>query len=691
MSHFSLFFKDLNTNNFGPDEYVIDSDVESDELNDILNSVITAQEVRKAIQNVKKNKSPGDDLILNEYISSSLDTMTDVYVHIFNLVFDSGILPEAWLIGNVIPIFKNKGSKNDPKNYRPITLLSCIGKVFTSILNNRLNIYFDHFKILQENQAGFRQGYSTNDHIFSLYALFELLCIKKKKLHCAFMDFEKAFDFVHRNSLFYKLVLNNINGKFLKVVENMYKDAKSCIVHNNEKSEMFACEIGVRQGENLSPLLFCIYLNDLQEFLENAFVKGVDCISKDLENELVVYFKIFILLYADDTILLSESSEDLQNMLNEFDKYCEKWKLKINVKKTKVLIFSRGRISKHLKFFIRNDEIEIVKDYKYLGVYFSRSGSFLKTRKYLQEKAIKAMYGLLQKCRKNKLSIECQLDMFDRIVLPVLLYGSEIWGFENLDIIERVHLRFCKLILHLKPTTPNFMVYGELGRFPISVMIKVRMIKFWCRILNSSNDKLSFLLYKLLYINFNNYGYESKWLISVKSILENCGMSNIWLYQNTSTTDWISSAVEQKLKDQFLQEWHDAVYSSSKGLCYRIFKKRFELEKYITVLSFNNLYTFCKYRCGNHRLPVESGRWQNLQRNERLCPLCGSSDIGDEYHYILSCKALNYERRKYLPDYCKSNPNVIKLEKLFCSRNSIVLEKLCKFIKIINVKVAPPG
>ena len=296
------------------------------------------------------------------------------------------------------------------------------------------------------------------------------------------MDFEKAFDFVHRNSLFYKLVLNNINGKFLKVVENMYKDAKSCIVHNNEKSEMFACEIGVRQGENLSPLLFCIYLNDLQEFLENAFVKGVDCISKDLENELVVNFKIFILLYADDTILLSESSEDLQNMLNEFDKYCEKWKLKINVQKTKVLIFSRGRISKHLKFFIRNDEIEIVKDYKYLGVYFSRSGSFLKTRKYLKEKAIQAMYGLLQKCRKNKLSIECQLDMFDRIVLPVLLYGSEIWGFENLDIIERVHLRFCKLILHLKPTTPNFMVYGELGRFPISVMIKVRMIKFWCRI-----------------------------------------------------------------------------------------------------------------------------------------------------------------------------------------------------------------
>ena len=112
------------------------------------------------------------------------------------------------------------------------------------------------------------------------------------------------------------------------------------------------------------------------------------------------------------------------------------------------------------------------------------------------------MYGLLQKCRKDKLSIECQLDMFYKTILPILLYGSEIWGFENIDIIERVHLRFCKLILHHKQSTPNFMVYGELGRYPISVIMKVRMIRFWCRILNGKEFKLSYLLYKLMYIIF---------------------------------------------------------------------------------------------------------------------------------------------------------------------------------------------
>ena len=111
-----------------------------------------------------------------------------------------------------------------------------------------------------------------------------------------------------------------------------------------------------------------------------------------------------------------------------------------------------------MKFHIDNNEIEIVKDYKYLGIFFARSGSFLNIRKYLQEKATKSMYGLLQKCRKNKLSNECQLDMYDKTILPILLYGSEIWSFETIDIIERVHLRFCKLILHLKQSTPNCMV-----------------------------------------------------------------------------------------------------------------------------------------------------------------------------------------------------------------------------------------
>jgi hypothetical protein len=101
-------------------------------------------------------------------------------------------VPGTRLSGNIIPIFKNKGKSDDPKNYRPISILSCLGKLFTSILNKRLNAYLYEFLFINESQIGFRQCYSTNDNIFSLHSLFELLTLKKKKMFCVFIDFEKS-------------------------------------------------------------------------------------------------------------------------------------------------------------------------------------------------------------------------------------------------------------------------------------------------------------------------------------------------------------------------------------------------------------------------------------------------------------------------------------------------------------------
>ena len=127
-----------------------------------------------------------------------------IYVKLLNCIFDSGKVPGTWLSGNIIPIFKNKGKSDEPKSYRPISILSCLGKLFTSILNKRLNAYSDEFLLISESQVGFRQGYSTNDNIFSLYSLFELLTLNKKKILFVFIDFEKAFDTVWREGLWCK-------------------------------------------------------------------------------------------------------------------------------------------------------------------------------------------------------------------------------------------------------------------------------------------------------------------------------------------------------------------------------------------------------------------------------------------------------------------------------------------------------
>lgn len=181
--------------------------------------------------------------------------------------------------------------------------------------------------------------------------------------------------------------------------------------------------------------------------------------------------------------------EDLQNQLNSFLLYCQQWKLEVNIEKTKIVIFTKGRVKNNV-FYYNGKEIEIVKNFKYLGVIFSSSGSFIQTKKYAAERATKAMYGILKKGNQLHLSLDDQLHLFDKIVVPILLYGCEVWGYSNVDIIERIHVKFCKLLFHLKSSTPNYMIYGELGRVPLIVHMKTRIIAYWLKIIHGKQSKI---------------------------------------------------------------------------------------------------------------------------------------------------------------------------------------------------------
>ena len=268
---------------------------------------------------------------MNEHIKSAFHILGPIFEKLLNIILDSGVLPEVWSVGMIKPIYKQKGEKSNPENYRPITLVSCVGKLFTSILSNRLYTYVESNNVFTNTQAGFRKGYSTTDNIFILYSRIEMLNYRKKKLFCAFIDLKQAFDTVWRDGLWWKMVNCNINGKCLTLIKNMYSNIKSCLVVNGEKTEFFTCNIGLRQGENLSPFLFSVYLNDLEKFfLDNDIDGGVECMSSNLDNDIDIYFKLFILLYADDTVIMSDSSNGLQRALNIYNDYCIQWKLTVN-------------------------------------------------------------------------------------------------------------------------------------------------------------------------------------------------------------------------------------------------------------------------------------------------------------------------------------------------------------------------
>ena len=257
LNEFYEYFRNINSAENIEDDHEVDIDLHDN--NDILNSQITDQEIMNCIKNLKNNKAFGNDIILNEYIKTTANQLLPIYTNLFNLIFETGIIPEIWLEGIIGPIYKNKGNAENPENYRPITILSCFSKLFTAVLNTRLTKYVTENEILEENQAGFRKGYSTSDQIFSLHALIEIMKARKMKLFCAFIDFRKAFDSVWRTGLWSQLIKTEIDGKFLRIIRNIYQGIKSCVSLNGQNSNFFYSNAGLRQGENLSPLLFSFF------------------------------------------------------------------------------------------------------------------------------------------------------------------------------------------------------------------------------------------------------------------------------------------------------------------------------------------------------------------------------------------------------------------------------------------------
>jgi hypothetical protein len=676
VSEFFDYFKNINS----PHSEIDDNAPFNEEPliiedNNALNRPISEFEILKVIAKLNNGKAASQfDNISNEYLKSTRAVMAPIYVKLFNFILDSGILPDSWLIGCIKPIFKNKESKLNPANYRPITILSCLGKVFTAVLNNRINEFLADNNLLNENQAGFRSGYSTSDHIFTLHFLIEKLRSEKKKLLCSFIDFSAAFDSVWRAGLWHKLSSTGISGKILTVIKNMYSDIKSCVNANGQTSAFFTSFTGVRQGENLSPILFSLYLNDLDSVLS----RDNNGIIIDFHvNNALHFLKLLLLLYADDTVIFGENESTFQLCLDNFYNYCQKWKLKINFSKTKVIVFGTNKPSKY-SFNINGQPIETVKEYKYLGVVFSSSGSFLSCRKHVVSQANKAMHLLYMRISNLDLPIDLQLKLFDHTVLPILTYGSEIWGFENLDMVEQVHTNFLRKITKTRKSTPRYMLYGELGRYPIEIIIKSRMVNFWNKLILSSNSKYSFNCY--LHMLQSNHIF--KWPSFVKQILDSTGNSYLWLNQRSLTCKFLNKMVKPTLVDQFFQDWCSKLEASSKGQMYHIFKENTLFEEYFSILPNSLRLALMHFRTGNHRFPIEVGRWSQsfIPHEQRKCNLCPLNDLGDEFHYLLVCPFFKEKRNKLLNRRFYNNPNILKFKELLATNDRIQLTNLAKYV-----------
>ena len=230
--------------------------------NELLNVDITAEDVQKAVKSLKLNKACSVDCITNEMIKASSGVILYMYVDIFNLVLKSGLYPSIWRENLIKPIFKG-GNAFDPSCYRGIAISSCLSKLFTRVLFNRLDKYLDSNDIISPEQAGFRKNMRTSDHILTLKSLIDKYFKKNKYIFACFVDLKKAFDTVNRQALLYKLSQYNISGHFFDILKSMYSDVSFSVSLPNGLTNGFQSSIGVKQGCILSPTLFSLYIDDL--------------------------------------------------------------------------------------------------------------------------------------------------------------------------------------------------------------------------------------------------------------------------------------------------------------------------------------------------------------------------------------------------------------------------------------------
>ena len=588
-----------------------------------------------------------------------------------------GIFPESWSVAAICPLHK-KGNINDPNNYRGISLLSVLGKVFTKVLSNRLTQWAEEENAIHECQAGFRKGYSTQDQIFSLQAMIQkYLSRKGGRFYCMFVDFQKAFDCVDHQYLWHKICTKGIHGKILQVLKSMYSQMKSCIrlPKSANYTNTFTCKVGTRQGCMVSPFLFCMYITDLVYLYEENACQGI-YIDEQFSN-------ITSLFYADDLANCGDTVRNLQKLADHLSSFCKRWKMRVNIDKTKVIVFRNGGYLRHYeKWFIDGVQIEVVSAYKYLGIVFTPKLSWSKAKHTLALQARKALGMFYKLCKKvGHLPHFLSFKIFDTMIKPILTYGSEIWGYEASEIVESVHVRFCKSLLMVSSSACTSAVLGECGRFPICIDYHVKCIKYWLRLLTMNHDRLPRACYNML-LELDRSGRKT-WASSVKHLLYMYGFGDVWENQGCGNVEQFIAVLKQRLVDICKQDWGNSINLSDKLVTYCTFKSDLVYEKYLSVVtSSEQRRSLCTFRISNHELHIEKGRYNSTERHQRLCIMCsnkGYTYIENEEHLLKVCCQYDDLRAQYIPEIY-----TLTLAACMSSQNSDFLKRLAAYIYHCN-------
>ena len=436
-----------------PDEE-IPSVFEDVEIND---APFEMSEFLKVKASLKLGKAAGPDEIPPEVFKSC--DFDDICLDFCNDALISNDKPELWSFMNIVPVPKS-GDLSKTDNYRGISLICIIAKIYNRLILNRIRNTID--LKLRINQNGFRPKRTTVAQILALRRIIEGVKSNNLKAILTFIDFRKAFDSIHRGKMMRILRAYGIPPNLLRAIETMYSNTKAKIVTPDGETELFEITAGVLQGDTLAPFLFIIVL-------DYALRQAID--GKEEELGFTIHPRrsrrhpkqvITDLDFADDISLLSDEIDQAQELLSSVERECKKVGLGINAKKTKGLPLNTENLTPLLT--LDGTELEWVEDFKYLGSWVESTEKDIRVRKALAWQALNKMSSIWKSDMRRAL----KLRFFIATIESILLYGCESWTLSE-ALEKKLNGTYTRMLrqalnIHWSSHTTNEVLYGNLPK-----------------------------------------------------------------------------------------------------------------------------------------------------------------------------------------------------------------------------------
>jgi hypothetical protein len=671
-----------------------------------LNAPFTESELQAGIAELASHKSAGPDGMVAEFIrhaavdrvglegkSVRFYMMGPVLTRAFNCILRGSYPSGRWGVSALVPVPKAKGQRDCKDDYRGIAVSPVLAKLFSLVFLRRLDRWAEEGGWRAVGQAGFRARRGTPDNCFVLRHVVDAAKARRAPVYAAFIDFSKAYDRVDRRLLWRCLQGMGVHGAALGVLQGMYADVRLRVRVGQALGASFESDVGVRQGDPLSPLLFGLFIDRLEGWLaERCPGLGARLAGRVLQA----------LFYADDVVLLADSPGELQALLDALHLFCGANDMTVNMGKSKVVVFhpehaaggAGGRAGGEPTFTLGGSPVSIRTSYTYLGLDFGgdnrpgalgargRGGRDGWAAAALADRVVrgrKVMFALLGQCCKTGVrNVNLQLHLFDSLVRSVLCFGCEVWGPDAAAAgcasgdftgaggraeVE-VHLPFLRRCLGVSRSTTVCAMLRELNREPLAMFWMRMAAQLWNRALErEGGDWLRLALEENVRVALGDGGEGARRTLWSHHFLKGLRALGI----SPAPAGGVLQKVDLGVLRRGMQErwerveWdtvsslgHDQPWSRApcsvraapndfrRGFKKLVYQRWFGPEAWARRESWTfhlhgaeQIKAVARFRLGDHWLGIQRQRFEGVPRSDRRCPRCPGC-VEDEMH-VFEC------------------------------------------------------